>query len=85
MWTTFGESGSQRESRTGGRAKPGVRSVTARQIVRPRLVRLVCIAEGRVDEDGNSRSSEVGAPRYLHLAVSLVSRKAKGRCVEVRG
>jgi len=76
---TFGNSDRRGKSRTGGKAKPGVGSVTARQIARPRLVRLVYIAGRRVDEYGDSRSSEVGAARYLHLAVSLVSCTAKGR------
>jgi len=45
-----GNSGAAWESRTGGRAKSGVRSVTARQIARSRLVRLACRLEGGTGE-----------------------------------
>jgi hypothetical protein len=48
--------------RRGGRIT-GVKSVTVRQIARPRLVRLVQVSKGVCYEDGDSRSSEVDVTR----------------------
>jgi len=48
--------------RRGGRIT-GVKSVTVRQIARPRLVGLVHVSKGACYEDGDSRSSEVGVTR----------------------
>jgi len=45
------------------RRRTGVKSVTARQITRPRLVRLVQGLEGGVHEDGDNRSSKLGVTR----------------------
>jgi len=46
-----------------GGGSTGVKSVTVRQIARPRLVRLVQRPTGGLYEDGNSRSSEVDVTR----------------------
>jgi hypothetical protein len=57
--------------RRGGRIT-GVKSVTVRQIARPRLVRLVQVPKGVCYEDGDSRSSEGGCHTHLRLAVSAL-------------
>jgi len=50
------------KDRRGG-GSTGVKFVTARQIARPRLVRLVQVSKGVCHEDGDSRSSEVDVTR----------------------
>jgi hypothetical protein len=57
--------------RRGGRIT-GVKSATARQIARPRLVGLVQVSKGACHEDGDSRSSEVRCHTHLRLAVSAL-------------
>jgi len=54
--------GAGTRDRRGGRIT-GVKSVTVRQIARPRLVRLVQVSKGACHEDGDSRSSEVDVTR----------------------
>jgi len=57
------------KSWTGRRAKLGVRSVTTRQIARPKPVRLVRVSKGMRVKRANGRSSQVNVATHLHLAV----------------